>query len=423
MTRRSPRRAAALPGLPQRAAVDRALRRGGGREAPAPRPDRRARCRLPRARHRRPHRPSGGRALHVRHRGRELPPGRARGRPRGRAADRAHRRPAARAARGRRRPGHRPAPALRRRGPLLRRAGRRRAPCRAELVLAQPDLPGLERRLRRVAQRAGAPEHPVPRAAGARPGEDGEWYESLEGRPDGPGGPSCPTSARCRRSWCPRRATAWSSPATPASGGQRVGRAARLAGGLGDRRPRAVRRHGDLVRRVAARRRGVHQQAQAGAGALPRPADGVPADPERALGRRRRGPAGAPDSDWPAPAHNVRQVGQWFDEPTKPADPEWLASWQPRRRGGRGGGPRALAEEPWPSGLRVASELVDALPEDSLLVVGSSNPTRDVALAGRLRPDVLVHRNRGVAGIDGTVSTAIGAATSTGARRTRCWAT
>jgi 2-succinyl-5-enolpyruvyl-6-hydroxy-3-cyclohexene-1-carboxylate synthase len=44
-------------------------------------------------------------------------------------------------------------------------------------------------------------------------------------------------------------------------------------------------------------------------------------------------------------------------------------------------------------------------------VVGSSNPTRDVALAGTLRPDVLVHRNRGVAGIDGTVSTAIGAAT------------
>ncbi|MFC4085446.1 thiamine pyrophosphate-dependent enzyme, partial [Amycolatopsis samaneae] len=66
---------------------------------------------------------------------------------------------------------------------------------------------------------------------------------------------------------------------------------------------------------------------------------------------------------------------------------------------------------PWPSGLRLASELVDALPEGSLLVVGSSNPTRDVALAGRLRPDVLVHRNRGVAGIDGTVSTAIGAAT------------
>jgi 2-succinyl-5-enolpyruvyl-6-hydroxy-3-cyclohexene-1-carboxylate synthase len=117
-----------------------------------------------------------------------------------------------------------------------------------------------------------------------------------------------------------------------------------------------------------------------------------------------------PDSDWPAPAHNVRQVGQWFAEPSKPADPEWLATWQ-RADAAAGAAVRdALAAEPWPSGLRLAAELVEALPAGALLVVGSSNPTRDVALAGGLRPDVLVHRNRGAAGIDGTVSTAIGAA-------------
>ncbi|ASR33985.1 2-succinyl-5-enolpyruvyl-6-hydroxy-3-cyclohexene-1-carboxylic-acid synthase [Prauserella marina] len=118
-----------------------------------------------------------------------------------------------------------------------------------------------------------------------------------------------------------------------------------------------------------------------------------------------------PDSDWPAPAHNVRQVGQWFDEPAKPADPEWLASWRRADAAATEAVRATLAEEPWPSGLRVAGELVRELPDDSLLVVGSSNPARDVALAGGLRPDVLVHRNRGVAGIDGTVSTAIGAAT------------
>ncbi|WP_166463052.1 2-succinyl-5-enolpyruvyl-6-hydroxy-3-cyclohexene-1-carboxylic-acid synthase [Amycolatopsis acidicola] len=118
-----------------------------------------------------------------------------------------------------------------------------------------------------------------------------------------------------------------------------------------------------------------------------------------------------PDSDWPAPAHNVRQVGQWFDEPSKPADPEWLASWQRADRAATEAVSTALRREPWPSGLRVAAELVDTLPPEALLVVGSSNPARDVALAGRMRPDVLVHRNRGVAGIDGTVSTAIGAAT------------
>ncbi|SFQ64668.1 2-succinyl-5-enolpyruvyl-6-hydroxy-3-cyclohexene-1-carboxylate synthase [Amycolatopsis arida] len=118
-----------------------------------------------------------------------------------------------------------------------------------------------------------------------------------------------------------------------------------------------------------------------------------------------------PDADWPAPAHNVRQVGQWFAEPTKPADPEWLARWQRADAAATRAVREALAAEPWPSGLRLAAELVDALPPDALLVVGSSNPTRDVALAGGIRPDVLVHRNRGVAGIDGMVSTAMGAAT------------
>src|SRR5699024_1190009 len=64
----------------------------------------------------------------------------------------------------------------------------------------------------------------------------------------------------------------------------------------------------------------------------------------------------------------------------------------------------------WPTGLGLAVELGESLPEGALLTTGSSNPTRDVALAGVLRPDVVLHRNRGVAGIDGTVSTAVGAA-------------
>ncbi|MPZ01041.1 MAG: 2-succinyl-5-enolpyruvyl-6-hydroxy-3-cyclohexene-1-carboxylic-acid synthase [Actinophytocola sp.] len=118
-----------------------------------------------------------------------------------------------------------------------------------------------------------------------------------------------------------------------------------------------------------------------------------------------------PDTDWPAPAHNVRQVGQWFAEPTKPADPEWLARWRAADVAAREAVTAALAAEPWPSGPAVAADVMAALPPDSLLVVGSSNPTRDIALAtGPVRPDLLVHRNRGVAGIDGTVSAAVGAA-------------
>ncbi|WP_298179085.1 2-succinyl-5-enolpyruvyl-6-hydroxy-3-cyclohexene-1-carboxylic-acid synthase [Saccharomonospora sp.] len=117
-----------------------------------------------------------------------------------------------------------------------------------------------------------------------------------------------------------------------------------------------------------------------------------------------------PDSDWPAPAHNVRQVGQWFDEPAKPADPEWLTRWREADAAAVAAVRETLATQSWPTGLSVANELVENLPPESLLVVGSSNPTRDVALVGGHRPDVLVHRNRGVAGIDGTISTAVGAA-------------
>ncbi|MGB7868475.1 MAG: 2-succinyl-5-enolpyruvyl-6-hydroxy-3-cyclohexene-1-carboxylic-acid synthase, partial [Mycobacterium sp.] len=44
------------------------------------------------------------------------------------------------------------------------------------------------------------------------------------------------------------------------------------------------------------------------------------------------------------------------------------------------------------------------------LVLGASNPVRDAALVGLDSHGIKVRSNRGVAGIDGTVSTAIGAA-------------
>ena len=44
------------------------------------------------------------------------------------------------------------------------------------------------------------------------------------------------------------------------------------------------------------------------------------------------------------------------------------------------------------------------------LVLGASNPVRDLALVGLTTPEVRVRSNRGVAGIDGTVATATGVA-------------
>ncbi len=67
------------------------------------------------------------------------------------------------------------------------------------------------------------------------------------------------------------------------------------------------------------------------------------------------------------------------------------------------------------TGPALAAAVVAALPPGALLVVGSSSPVRDVALAARPRPDLTVVSARGVSGIDGAVSFATGAALAHGA--------
>lgn len=73
-----------------------------------------------------------------------------------------------------------------------------------------------------------------------------------------------------------------------------------------------------------------------------------------------------------------------------------------------------LAAHPLTTGLHVAAAVIDALRDGDQLVLGASNPVRDIALAGfgngTPARNIIVRSNRGVAGIDGTVSTAIGAA-------------
>jgi 2-succinyl-5-enolpyruvyl-6-hydroxy-3-cyclohexene-1-carboxylate synthase len=69
-----------------------------------------------------------------------------------------------------------------------------------------------------------------------------------------------------------------------------------------------------------------------------------------------------------------------------------------------------LKAHPLTTGLHVAAGVADALHEGDQLVLGASNPVRDAALVSLSAKGVSVRSNRGVAGIDGTVSTAIGAA-------------
>jgi 2-succinyl-5-enolpyruvyl-6-hydroxy-3-cyclohexene-1-carboxylate synthase len=87
----------------------------------------------------------------------------------------------------------------------------------------------------------------------------------------------------------------------------------------------------------------------------------------------------------------------------------WLARWQEADTRVGSAVDKFLADEPWPTGLHVARDLVDALPYGATLFLGSSNPVRDVDLVAAHRADLRLFANRGLAGIDGTLSCAVGA--------------
>lgn len=62
------------------------------------------------------------------------------------------------------------------------------------------------------------------------------------------------------------------------------------------------------------------------------------------------------------------------------------------------------------TGLHVAAAVTDALRDGDALVLGASSAVRDASLSGLPFPGVWTLANRGAAGIDGTVSTAVGVA-------------
>ncbi len=99
-----------------------------------------------------------------------------------------------------------------------------------------------------------------------------------------------------------------------------------------------------------------------------------------------------------------------------PGDTAWRDAW--RAAAGRLGTALDGVLDALPgltAGL-LARDLVAALPDGALLVLGSSTPVRDVDRLAVPRPELTVLANRGVAGIDGTVSTAVGAARVHGGR-------
>ena len=234
--------------------------------------------------------------------------------------------------------------------------------------------------------------------------------------PEGPRGPRCrgrgSTRTRCRSTrrrppwWSPepaprRRYAGWGLPviAEPASGVWDVGLRSGpwLLGALPDAPPARPRSSSPAVRPCTG------------------PCSGCCADPRVAV-YALADPAGP---RWTDVAGAGRAVGA---APSWNPGPDWTARWLDADRAAGKALDAALDDAGAPGGLRLARALVDALPGGALLVVGSSNPIRDVSLAAAPRGDVTVLANRGVAGIDGTVSTAVGAALAhagTGVRAAR----
>ncbi|MFC0316266.1 2-succinyl-5-enolpyruvyl-6-hydroxy-3-cyclohexene-1-carboxylic-acid synthase [Gordonia phosphorivorans] len=112
---------------------------------------------------------------------------------------------------------------------------------------------------------------------------------------------------------------------------------------------------------------------------------------------------------WPDVSGNVYATGTRAVGVGAPTS-DWLTECAEADSAVRAAVSAELADAPEPTGMHVARAVAAAMTAGDQLVVGPSNPIRDVALAGELAPGVRVLSNRGVAGIDGINSTAIGAA-------------
>lgn len=112
------------------------------------------------------------------------------------------------------------------------------------------------------------------------------------------------------------------------------------------------------------------------------------------------------------------EVVRLRDDPRSPevtgvAEADWLQRWTDMDRSARDAIEKVLAEEPM-NGPAAARTVADSVPAHGLLVAGSSSPVRDLDLAEPWADPPLVLANRGASGIDGTVSTALGAALAHG---------
>jgi 2-succinyl-5-enolpyruvyl-6-hydroxy-3-cyclohexene-1-carboxylate synthase len=136
---------------------------------------------------------------------------------------------------------------------------------------------------------------------------------------------------------------------------------------------------------------------------LHRPVSALLADPSVPVYALTTGPR------WPDVSGNSQATGTRAVITGEP-NPAWLRRCSAVNAQANEAVRGQLEAHPLTTGLHVAAAVAGALREGDQLVLGASNPVRDAALVGLNAHGIKVRSNRGVAGIDGTVSTAIGAA-------------
>ena len=353
----------------------------------------------------------------VGHRGREPAPGRAGGVARRRAAARADRGPAAAADRHGGEPDVVQAGIF---GDAVRpRAHRRRR--RATRSGRTGRGASAVDRARRRGRRSATPPGPVHLTCRSR----SRWYPTPERRRPGRRRTAAPWTAVVPWPRVARR------PAAARPGGADAGH--RRGGGPGGGRAaaglpviaepasrRVGRRRCAPVRGCSARSRTLCSRAGGGRG----PPDPAPAGPAAA-----RRPAASPSTPWRIPhgrswtdvaGHRPRGRVRAVVEPAAGLDGS--AGSTPTRPRPRRSTPRSTPRA-HPAVCGWPGRSSTPCPAARCSSLGSSNPVRDLSLAAARAVTLTVLANRGVAGIDGTVSTAVGAACPRRDRRTRCSAT
>ncbi|WP_214364678.1 2-succinyl-5-enolpyruvyl-6-hydroxy-3-cyclohexene-1-carboxylic-acid synthase [Pseudonocardia sp. H11422] len=232
---------------------------------------------------------------------------------------------------------------------------------------------------------------------------DADWPEPIDGRPDG--APWTAVRRGCRTA--PVLPLDPSAPtlviAGPGAVDADLGGAPVIAEPSSDRWPDGLRSGPWLLGVPSMAGLRPAQVLVLGRPTLHRPVQRLLADPDVAVYavEDRAG------TSWTDVAGTVRAVGA---APALSPPAEWVDAWRSADAAAAAALDHALDDADTPDGLRLARALLAALPDGAALVLGSSNPVRDASLAAVPRPGLTVLANRGVAGIDGTVSTAAGVA-------------